>query len=203
METTINGVPYSSMDQVTVKEDFKYRLAADALKEVMGKFDYDNLQKVADIIDGAKNIFVAGRGRSRQTAMNFGQRLSQFGKDVYVVGMATAPSIKEGDVLVLSSGSGSTPTLVDFAKTAMAVGAKVVLFTASKGAEVAKLGADTFYVSDYNYEDRSGSDSEIYTKIYAYYDYPTNLAMETVLTYIMQKNGISREQAQAEKPNLF
>ena len=62
METTINGVPYSSMDQVTVKEDFKYRLAADALKEVMGKFDYDNLQKVADIIDGAKNIFVAGRG---------------------------------------------------------------------------------------------------------------------------------------------
>lgn len=203
MEKIINGVPYSTMAQVTVKEDFKYHLAADALKDVMNRFDYDNLQKIADIIDGAKNVFVAGRGRSRQTAMNFGQRLSQFGKDVYVVGMATAPSIKEGDVLVLSSGSGSTPTLVDFAKTAMAVGAKVVLFTASRGAEVAKLGADTFYVSDYNYQDDTGSDREIYKQIYAYYDYPTNLALETVLTYIMQKNGISRQQAEAEKPNLF
>ena len=169
----------------------------------MSRFDYDNLQKIADIIDGAKNVFVAGRGRSRQTAMNFGQRLSQFGKSVYVVGMATAPSIKEGDVLVLSSGSGSTPTLVDFAKTAMAVGAKVVLFTASRGAEVAKLGADTFYVSDYNYQNDTGADREIYKQIYAYYDYPTNLALETVLTYIMQKNGISRQQAEAEKPNLF
>ena len=203
MEKIINGVPYSTMAQITVKEDFKYHLAADALKDVMQRFDYDNLQKVADIIDGAKNVFVAGRGRSRQTAMNFGQRLSQFGKSVYVVGMATAPSIKEGDVLVLSSGSGSTPTLVDFAKTAMAVGAKVVLFTASRGAEVAKLGADTFYVSDYNYQDDTGSDREIYKQIYAYYDYPTNLALETVLTYIMQKNGISRQQAEAEKPNLF
>lgn len=203
MEKIINGVPYSTMAQVTVKEDFKYHLAADALKDVMSRFDYDNLQKIADIIDGAKNVFVAGRGRSRQTAMNFGQRLSQFGKRVYVVGMATAPSIKEGDVLVLSSGSGSTPTLVDFAKTAMAVGAKVVLFTASRGAEVAKLGADTFYVSDYNYQDDTGSDREIYKQIYAYYDYPTNLALETALTYIMQKNGISRQQAEAEKPNLF
>ena len=203
MEKIINGVPYSTMAQITVKEDFKYHLAADALKDVMQRFDYDNLQRIADIIDGAKNVFVAGRGRSRQTAMNFGQRLSQFGKNVYVVGMATAPSIKEGDVLVLSSGSGSTPTLVDFAKTAMAVGAKVVLFTASRGAEVAKLGADTFYVSDYNYQDDTGSDREIYKQIYAYYDYPTNLALETVLTYIMQKNGISRQQAEAEKPNLF
>lgn len=203
MEKIINGVPYSTMAQITVKEDFKYHLAANALKDVMNRFDYDNLQKIADIIDGAKNVFVAGRGRSRQTAMNFGQRLSQFGKRVYVVGMATAPSIKEGDVLVLSSGSGSTPTLVDFAKTAMAVGAKVVLFTASRGAEVAKLGADTFYVSDYNYQDDTGSDREIYKQIYAYYDYPTNLALETVLTYIMQKNGISRQQAEAEKPNLF
>ena len=203
MERMINGVPYSTMDQVTVKENFKYHLAADALKEVMKHFDYENLQRIADIIDGAKNVFVAGRGRSRQTAMNFGQRLAQFGKSVYVVGMPTAPSIGKGDVLVLSSGSGSTPTLVDFAKTALAEGAKVVLFTASRGAEVAKLGADTFYVSDYNYQDDSGADREIYQQIYAYYDYPTNLVLETVLTYLMQKNGITREQAEAEKPNLF
>lgn len=65
MEKIINGVPYSTMAQITVKEDFKYHLAADALKDVMQRFDYDNLQRIADIIDGAKNVFVAGRGRSR------------------------------------------------------------------------------------------------------------------------------------------
>ena len=33
MEKIINGVPYSTMAQITVKEDFKYHLAADALKD--------------------------------------------------------------------------------------------------------------------------------------------------------------------------
>jgi 6-phospho-3-hexuloisomerase len=183
-----------------VMDNFRYTMAVDALKGVKARFDYDKLQEVADIIDGANNVFVAGRGRSRQTAMNFGSRLSQMGKNVYVVGAANAPSIKEGDVLVLSSGSGSTPTLVDFAKTAAEVGAKCVLLTMNKDAEVSKINTASFLVSDVNRQEGTGEDSEIYSKIYAY---PTNLGFETILTYIMMKNGLSREEVDAQKPNLF
>ena len=194
------------MSQTPAKDDFKYRLAVEALKSVKDRFDYDKLQEVADIIDGANNVFVAGRGRSRQTAMNFGERLGQLGKPVYVVGMPTAPSIKEGDVLVLSSGSGNTATLVDFAKTAKEVGAKCVLLSYNKEAEDSKINTATFLVSDVvrkNYNGSAGADAEIYDQIYAYYDYPTNLAFDTILTYIMLKNGLSREQVEAEKANLF
>ena len=149
------------MSQTPAKDDFKYRLAVEALKSVKDRFDYDKLQEVADIIDGANNVFVAGRGRSRQTAMNFGERLGQLGKPVYVVGMPTAPSIKEGDVLVLSSGSGNTATLVDFAKTAKEVGAKCVLLSYNKEAEVSKINTATFLVSDVvrkNYNGSAGAD---------------------------------------------
>ncbi len=186
-------------------ENFRTRMAVEALEDIMQRFDYEKLQEVADIIDGANNVFVAGRGRSRQTAMNFGSRLSQMGKNVYVVGATTAPSIKEGDVLVLSSGSGSTPTLIDFAKTAAEVGAKCVLLTFSKDAAVSKINTASFLVSDVAREggERSGADADIYTKIYAYYDYPTNLGFETILTYIMMKNGLTREQVEAEKANIF
>ena len=48
------------------------RMAVEALKDVKERFDYDKFQEIADIIDDANNVFVAGRGRSRQTAMNFG-----------------------------------------------------------------------------------------------------------------------------------
>lgn len=194
------------MSQTPAKDEFKYRMAVEALKDVKDRFDYDKLQKIADIIDAGNNIFVAGRGRSRQTAMNFGARLAQLGKQVYAVGMPTAPSIKEGDVLVLSSGSGNTPTLVDFAQTAKDVGAKCVLLSYNKDATVSKINTATFLVSDV---DRSGvsvqdgKDAEIYRQIYAYYDYPTNLAFDTILTYLMQKNHLSREQIEAEKANLY
>ena len=184
-------------------DNFRWTMAVDALKGVMQRFDYDKLQEVADIIDGGNNIFVAGRGRSRQTAMNFGSRLSQMGKNVYVVGAATCPSIKEGDVLVLSSGSGSTPTLLDFAKTAKEVGAKCVLLTFNKDATVSQVNTASFLVSDYDRNAGEGADTQIYQNIYAYYDYPTNLGFETILTYIMRKNGLSREQVEAEKQNIF
>ena len=141
--------------------------------------------------------------------MNFGARLAQLGKNVYVVGMPTAPSIKAGDVLVLSSGSGSTPTLVDFAQTAKDVGAKCVLLSYNKDAAVSKINTATFLVSDVDRAakdssnpESAGLDAEIYKQIYAYYDYPTNLAFDTILTYIMLKHNMSREQVEAEKANL-
>ena len=197
------------MSQTPAKDNFKFRMAVEALKDVKERFDYDKLQEIADIIDDAINVFVAGRGRSRQTAMNFGARLAQLGKNVYVVGMPTAPSIKAGDVLVLSSGSGSTPTLVDFAQTAKGVGAKCVLLSYNKDAAVSKINTATFLVSDVDRAakdssnpESAGLDAEIYKQIYAYYDYPTNLAFDTILTYIMLKHNMSREQVEAEKANL-
>ncbi len=194
------------MSQTPASDEFKYRMAVEALKGVIEGFDYEKLQEIADIIDEGNNIFVVGRGRSRQTAMNFGERLAQFGKNVYVVGMPTAPSIKKGDVLVVSSGSGSTPTLVDFATTAKEVGAKCVLLCWNKDAAVSKINTATFIVSDVDrskgYESTAGADAKIYSEIYAYYDYPTNIAFDTILTYIMQKNGLTREEVEANKANL-
>ncbi len=199
------------MSQTPPKDEFKIRLAVEALPAVMEKFDFEKLQEIADIIDEANNVFVVGRGRSRQTAMNFGERLGQIGKNAFVVGMPTNPSIKKGDVLVVSSGSGNTATLVDFAITAEEVGAKVVLLTTNKDAQVGKHATAVFLVSQVDrnnkpggpYAGTSGADAEIYKQIYAYYDYPTNLALDAIATYIMTKNGLSREEVAANKANLF
>ncbi|MBR0438751.1 MAG: SIS domain-containing protein [Clostridia bacterium] len=195
------------MSQTPPKDEFKIRLAVEALRPIEERFDYDKLQEVADIIDSANNIFVVGRGRSRQTAMNFGERLGQLGKNVFVVGMPTAPSIKEGDVLVVSSGSGNTATLVDFALTAKSVGAKTVLLTTNNNSQVGKIADATFLVSNVErsqgYAATSGEDAQIYSQIYAYYDYPTNIALDAIATYIMIKNGIDRKDAFNNKANLF
>ena len=44
-------------------------------------------------------------------ANSFAMRLNQLGKEAFVVGESTTPSIKEHDLFVILSGSGSTEHL--------------------------------------------------------------------------------------------
>ena len=77
----------------------------------------------------AKRIFVGGAGRSGFAARGFSNRLMHLGFQVYFVGEPTTPSIQEGDLLIVGSGSGNTASLVSNAKTAKAQGAKVATVT--------------------------------------------------------------------------
>ena len=52
-----------------------------------------------------------GKGRSGYVANSFAMRLNQLGKDASAIGEATTPSIKEHDLLMIISGSGSTEHL--------------------------------------------------------------------------------------------
>jgi 6-phospho-3-hexuloisomerase len=180
-------------------DNFKYISCVETLRSVLEDFDFGNLQKIADMIDTANNVFVVGRGRSRQTAMNFGSRLSQIRDNVYVVGGPTAPAAKPGDLLVLSSGSGRTGTLVDYADICKKLSIDYVLFTASPDSVVAKNATSFFLVLQKTKEDFR----KLYGEFYAYYDYPTFLAFETILLYLMRKHNLSKEAVDANRGNLL
>lgn len=91
----------------------------------------EEVQKVVNAILEANNLFVSGAGRSGFAARAFSNRLLHLGFNVSFVGEPTTPPIKEGDLLILCSASGSTGSLVSNAKKAKANGAKIVLLTIS------------------------------------------------------------------------
>ena len=64
-------------------------------------------------------------------------RLNQLGKDASAIGEATTPSIKEHDLLIIISGSGSTEHLRLLAEKAHSVGAKIALITTKKNLKLA------------------------------------------------------------------
>ena len=86
-------------------------------------------ESLADHILQANSIFVAGAGRSGLGIKAFAMRLMHIGYQVHVVGEITTPNIKEGDLLLIGSGSGETQSLVSMAKKAKSLGAKVALVT--------------------------------------------------------------------------
>lgn len=90
--------------------------------------------------------FFTGQGRSGLVAAMAAMRWMHLGREAHVLGEATAPSVRAGDLLVVVSGSGVTPVSRSFATIAREQGARVLLVTYGVDSPLAAL-ADVTLVS--------------------------------------------------------
>jgi len=108
------------------------QLVIGKISEILDATEITYAEKMTEMLDNAKRIFIAGAGRSKLVGNFFAMRLVHGGYDVNVVGEIVTPSIKSGDLLVIISGSGETEQLIAFTKNAKKVGANIVLISAKK-----------------------------------------------------------------------
>lgn len=99
----------------------------------------EETKEVVTYILQAKNIFVAGAGRSGFAARGFANRLMHLGFSVAFAGEPTAPPIKEGDLLIIGSGSGNTESLAKMAEQAKKTKAKIALVTIDPKSVIANI----------------------------------------------------------------
>ena len=97
-----------------VKENLEHILKE--LQDATFIIEEEQIENVLKLIAPDKKIFLTGKGRSGLAAKGFANRLMHLGYTVYFVGEPTTPSIQEGDLLILGSGSGNTASLVSNAK---------------------------------------------------------------------------------------
>ena len=94
---------------------------------------------LAEAILRANRVFVCGAGRSLLMIRTLAMRLMQLGKTAYVVGETVTPAIRQGDLLIVGSGSGETAALTIMAKKAKAIGAELALITIVPDSTIGKL----------------------------------------------------------------
>ena len=116
-----------------------YPLCLEELDSTLSQVDNTEYERFANDVIGADRIFTAGKGRSGFVSNSFAMRLNQLGKNAYVVGESTTPSIKEHDLFIIISGSGSTEHLRLLAEKAQSVGAKIVLLTTNAESPIGNL----------------------------------------------------------------
>lgn len=104
------------------------------------------VEELANLIASKKRVFVYGAGRSGLVARAFAQRLMHIGIESYVIGETITPSVKPGDLVLLVSGSGETPSVIAIASKAKSVGALVASVTTKPDSTVAKLSDLTLLV---------------------------------------------------------
>lgn len=98
--------------------------------------DEDAVKSVVSLILAAKRVFVAGAGRSGFAARAFSNRLMHLGLDSHFADEPTCPSIREGDLIIVGSGSGNTAGIALKAEMAKKEGAKIATITMNSEGKV-------------------------------------------------------------------
>ncbi len=97
------------------------------------------IEKLLESRDNMKKVVVVGAGRAGLVGKAFAMRLMHLGFNSYVVGETITPALKNGDLLIAVSGSGSTKIVVETAKAAKNVGAQVIAITSYPDSQLAQV----------------------------------------------------------------
>ncbi len=97
------------------------------IESVLAQVDQEQVDLFVKEIKKAKTIVLCGAGRVGMATRGFAMRLGHMGFRSFMIGDATVPSIKRGDLLIASSGSGETQTIYDLVALAKKNGSRVAL----------------------------------------------------------------------------
>lgn len=91
------------------------------LTTALNRTDPDSLEKLADAILNAEQVFFVGVGRVMLSLQAVCKRLAHLGVRTHYVGEVTEPAITKNDLLIVGSGSGGSLFPLGIAKKARSV----------------------------------------------------------------------------------
>jgi 6-phospho-3-hexuloisomerase len=173
------------------------KLIIDKIASILDATEKSHDVRLTEMLDGARRIFIAGAGRSKLVGNFFAMRLVHGGYDVSVVGEIVTPSIKNGDLLIIISGSGETEQLIAFTKSAQKVGAKIVLISAKSSSTIGDMADAVFTVGS----------PEQYGKVVGMpmgtvFELSTLVFLEAIISHIIHDKGIAEEVMRERHANL-
>lgn len=119
------------------KENIKAILSE--ITSVLERVQDDQIQKFIHEVISAKTIVVHGAGRVGYAIRGFGMRLGHLGFQAYTLGDSVVPAIKNGDLLIIASGSGETQTVYDIASIGKKNNAKIAVITGNPESRIGQL----------------------------------------------------------------
>lgn len=159
----------------------------------------DQISALADTIVAARHIFVSGAGRSGLMIRAFANRLMHLGFSVSVVGEVSAPHTQSGDLLLIGSGSGETPSLINQARAARSSEVTVALVTASDHSTLQRLSDLAVVVPAQNKESQNASSLQ---PMGSTFEQTALILYDALVLELMRRTGQTAESMKARHANL-
>lgn len=152
------------------------------------------------LLTDADRVFVHGAGRSGLALRSTAMRLMHLGLTVHVVGEVTTPAIRPGDLLLVASGSGTTGGIVQAARTAADVGARVLAVSTTDASPLSEIADTTLVIPAATKTDRSGTASAQYAG--SLFEQAVGLVGDAVFHALWQRSGHSADDLWPRHANL-
>lgn len=175
-----------------------YTLILNELEQTLSAVNAEDAHTFEQKVLEANAVFVSGKGRSGFVANSFAMRLNQLGQRAYVVGESTTPSIQQGDVFIIISGSGSTAHLKLLAEKAKEVGAEVLLITTKPDSPIGSLADLAIELPAGTKHDPEGSDQPLGSL----FEQSALILLDSLVLNLQEQLKISEEKMQQNHANL-
>lgn len=151
-------------EEPSIAKDLKSNLEMILLENtwLLKQINFDEVAALVEAIRKANHIFIIAAGRSGFAMRSTAMRLMHLGLKVYFVGETTTPAIRQGDLLIAASGSGTTSTIVRAAEKSVAAGAQVVALSTQASSPLAKLAFQVLLIPAAEKQDHDNAKSRQY-----------------------------------------
>jgi 6-phospho-3-hexuloisomerase len=193
----------------TIKPDFQ-RLTQDLQlnmelvlaenKRMAEEINMEDLLPLINAIQHSERIFLLAAGRSGFALRAAAMRLMHLGLNAFFVGDTTTPAIRNGDLLIAASGSGTTSSIVRAAGKARSVGASVIALTTAPLSELSGLATHTVFIPAAGKEEFEGGKSEQYAG--SLFEQFVFLLMDVVFQSLWKLDGTPAEELWKRHANL-
>ena len=170
--------------------------------ETLQAVDEAELAALRHALRSMPRIFIAGRGRSGLQMEAFAMRLMHVGLTVHVVDGVTTPAVEKGDLLLIGSGSGQTPSLVRFAETAAGVGATVALITTAASSPIGQAASMVVHLSAPTPKVAGSDLSTSVQPLGSRFELSLGMLLDGLVLLLMDDLGVSAEKMFARHANL-
>lgn len=159
------------------------------------------LEAAVEEIRRADRVFCDGLGRSGLAMRGFAMRLGQMGKKSALVGEATAPAFGKGDLLLLCSASGSSPTLLYHAEKAKSYGGKIWLITGKTDSALAALADGRIFIAAPD-KDQEGAQKGSIQPMGSLFEQTAQLVCDLMAVRLMEELGMTSEKMRKYHANI-
>lgn len=163
--------------------------------------DATETKELADAVLQANRIFLAGAGRSGLMGKAFVMRLMHMGLDAYVVGETVTANLRDGDLLIVGSGSGETKTLIPIVEKAQQLGGTVAVVTINPTSTLARL-ADLVVKLPGVPKERTASADETVQPMGSLFEQTMLLFYDALILQIMEEKQLDSQTMYGKHANL-
>jgi 6-phospho-3-hexuloisomerase len=117
------------------------------IKEGLDGLDECVINDMIESFFECNRMFIYGVGRSGLASRGFAMRLMHLGFRIYVLGETVSPTVGEGDLMILVSGSGRTNSVVKIAQLSKEMRAKLIVITAERNSPLGELADLVVYLN--------------------------------------------------------